>query len=280
MTTAEVTTTLLDTEAPEEALASLRALWDADAPWRELSGMAERALHGSRPAVRLYVAGYRELTRLMLEAARSSYPEAVTEADGELAIADSAGQPRRAAVAVLDEGAVSAPFSAWVNAYGPDDGLALHLLSRVREALPATNALVLPAGHAALAHWDVSDDAALLFITAVRRELTARRTPLDTIAEAFGLTDTELGQVFGVRRQAVAQWRTDGIPAARAEKVAAAASLADLLSRKLKAERLPGIARRAADAYGGLSMLDMIAADRHAELLSLVRGSFDPSVTA
>ena len=58
-------------------------------------------------------------------------------------------------------------------------------------------------------------------------------------------------------------------------KLAALASLADLLEAKLKSGRLPGIARRPADAYGGLSMLDMIAADRHDELLQSVRESFE-----
>jgi hypothetical protein len=38
---------------------------------------------------------------------------------------------------------------------------------------------------------------------------------------------------------------------------------------------LPGVARKQAHAYGGLSMLEMIAADRHEELLATVRASFD-----
>ena len=63
-------------------------------------------------------------------------------------------------------------------------------------------------------------------------------------------------------------------------KVTTVASLADLLARKLKVERIPGIARRPAAAYGGLTMLEMITADRHDELLALVRASFDPAQTA
>lgn len=103
---------------------------------------------------------------------------------------------------------------------------------------------------------------------------------LDTIQVTLGLTDTELGRLMGVRRQAVAQWRDRGVPTARAEKAAAVAAIADLLSHNLKNERIPGIARRPAEAYGGLTMLEMIERDRHLELLDKVRQSFDWASTA
>ena len=65
------------------------------------------------------------------------------------------------------------------------------------------------------------------------------------------------------------------MPAERQEKLSVLASLADLLERKLKRGRLPGIVRRPAEAYGGLSMLEMVVADRHDELLRSVRESFE-----
>jgi hypothetical protein len=105
-------------------------------------------------------------------------------------------------------------------------------------------------------------------------------TLLDEIQGAFGLTNSELGRLFGVSRQAVDQWRVRGIPGERQEKAAAVAALADLLSHQLKAERLPGIARRPARAYGGLTMLEMIQRDHHRELLSRTRASFDWAVPA
>ena len=105
-------------------------------------------------------------------------------------------------------------------------------------------------------------------------------TLLEPIAAAFELTETELGRLFGVSRQAVGQWRERGVPSARQEKVAAVASICDLLSHRLKPERIPGIARRPADVYGGLSMLEMIERDRHEELRELVRRSFDWAATA
>jgi hypothetical protein len=79
----------------------------------------------------------------------------------------------------------------------------------------------------------------------------------------------------GVTRQAIDRWLANGVPPERQEKLAAILAVADLLERKLKSGRVAGVARRPADAYGGRTMLQMIAADRHAELLASVRGSFD-----
>jgi DNA-binding XRE family transcriptional regulator len=100
-------------------------------------------------------------------------------------------------------------------------------------------------------------------------------TLLDPIADRFELSETELGRLFGVSRQAVGQWRERGIPSNRMAKVTTVAAIADLLGHQLKPERVPGVARRPADAYGGLSMLDLIERNREDELLTLIRRSFD-----
>src|SRR5262245_17382506 len=105
-------------------------------------------------------------------------------------------------------------------------------------------------------------------------------TVLDPIAEALELTETELGRLFGVSRQAVGQWRERGVPSSRMAKVTAVAAICDLLGHQLKPERIPGVARRPADAYGGLTMLELIEDDREDELLTLVRRSFDWGATA
>ena len=104
-------------------------------------------------------------------------------------------------------------------------------------------------------------------------------TLLDPIAAGLELSETELGRLFGVSRQAVGQWRERGVPSSRMAKVATVAAICDLLRHRLKPERIPGIARRRADAYGGLSMLEMIERDREDELLTLVRRSFDWAAT-
>ena len=58
------------------------------------------------------------------------------------------------------------------------------------------------------------------------------------------------------------------------------AAIADVLARRLKPARIPGIARRPAAEYGGKTMLELIAADRHDWLLDSVRRSFDYAATA
>ena len=105
-------------------------------------------------------------------------------------------------------------------------------------------------------------------------------TLLDPIAETLELTETELGRLFGVSRQAVGQWRERGVPSSRMSKVTAVAAICDLLGHRLKPERIPGIARRPADVYGGLSMLEMIERGREDELLTRIRRSFDWASTA
>jgi phage terminase Nu1 subunit (DNA packaging protein) len=112
-----------------------------------------------------------------------------------------------------------------------------------------------------------------------KRPATATRL-LDQIQATFELSNAELARLFGVRRQAVGQWRSRGLPGSRQQKAAAVAAVADLLSRRLREERIPGLSRRPAEAYGGRTMLEMIAADRHLELLDEVRRSFDWTATA
>lgn len=264
----------------ERALDELAGLRESEL-LRTLEAAVDQGLRGSRPAVRAYVQAYRGLADDVLRAAHASYPDLVVETDDGLALIDVTGVPSGAARVILEEGAARAPFSAWVTVFGTPEGLVLDLVSRVREALQAVDPLQLPPGVSAFPHWeDVDATAVLAFIRNVRRELATDGAALDTIADSFDLNDTELGQIFGVKRQAIGQWRADGVPARRAAKVATVASITDLLTRKLKADRLPGIARRPADAYGGLSMLDLIAADRHRELHESVRESFAYSTTA
>jgi hypothetical protein len=104
---------------------------------------------------------------------------------------------------------------------------------------------------------------------------TLTRDLLDPVAETLGLSETELGRLFGVSRQAIGQWRERGLPPARQDKAARVAAICDLLGHQLKPERIPGVARRPAPAYGGLSMLEMIERDRQEELYGIVLRSFD-----
>jgi DNA-binding XRE family transcriptional regulator len=105
-------------------------------------------------------------------------------------------------------------------------------------------------------------------------------TPLDHIAAVLSLTRTELARLFGVRRQALDQWEHRGLPSARQEKLATMGAIADLLAAKLKRERIPGVARRSASAYGGRSLLEAIADGDEELVLAELRDTFDWATAA
>ena len=101
-----------------------------------------------------------------------------------------------------------------------------------------------------------------------------------TVQQLFELTATDLGRMFGASRQAISSWFDRGVPAARKSKLYTVLNIGELLARKLKAGRLSAVVRRPASTYGGLSMLQMVEADRHEELLESVRESFNWAATA
>jgi transcriptional regulator with XRE-family HTH domain len=238
----------------------------------------EAALRGSDDAVGAYVRDYRRLSGCLLAEAHRMRPELVAATANGLAPVDAAGRPAPVLAAALEHAAAEAPFTAWAGRFELGDAAALDLVARVR-ALVGARTLAPPVGAPRVA---VDDLTARRFIRRVRYHLghPDDEPPLRRVMEAFGLSKTELAALFGVRRQAIDQWQRRGVPAERQEKVATLLAVADLLERKLKPGRLPGVARRPADAYGGETMLTMIAADRHRELLDSVRASFDWATAA
>jgi transcriptional regulator with XRE-family HTH domain len=105
----------------------------------------------------------------------------------------------------------------------------------------------------------------------------ARITALDEIRDAFDLSETELGSLFGITRQAVSHWRARGIPPHRSADLDRVAELAEYLGREFLADRLPQIVRTPSrdknDGLGGRTFLDVLRADgvmpiyRHLERL-------------
>jgi hypothetical protein len=261
----------------EQIRVELRGLADGRAI-DELGVHLDEALSGSDDATRRYVRDYRRLTRLLLVEARKARPDLIIDADGDPTPADAHGQPARSLVAMLHNTSAEAPFTAWRTRFDVADAVALDLTSRVR-GLIGVATLVAPAEPVRL---DVDDLLAQRFVRRVRAHLNHAddEPPLERIMGFFDLSKSDLARLFGVRRQAVDGWLAHGVPADRQEKLTTILALADLLERKLKAGRAPGVARRSADAYGGLTMLAMIAADRHAELLDTTRVSFDWSQAA
>lgn len=243
-----------------------------------LGARLEHALEGSNEATREYVRCYHVLTLRVLDEAHRVRPDVVVRtADGHLALIDVKGTPRRAPVEALETAAAEAPFGPWTAYFRLEEAVALDLASRVRQLIGLQALALASVDHGVGEVVDVDDLTARRFLRRVRFHLNHPddEHPLRRLMDAFGLSKTELGALFGVRRQAVDQWLERGVPAERQEKVQTLIALADLLERKLKPGRLAGVARRPADAYGGKTMFELIAADRHRELLELVRDSFD-----
>jgi hypothetical protein len=240
----------------------------------ELGRAAEEALQGDLRAATVYVRAYQRLTRTLLGAAAESRPDAFTiSAAGHVELQDRSGVRAGWIEAALDESAAEAPFSRWAALLGMREGVAMYALASLRALVPDSYPLDPPATDGVLA---ISNLDARRFLRGVRRYLNnADEPPLERIQEIFALNYTELGGLFGVTRQGVKDWIERGVPTGRLEKVATVAAIAELLERKLKPERIGDIARRPADAYGGLSMLDLIRQDRHRELLDITRRSFD-----
>ena len=161
-------------------------------------------------------------------------------------------------------------------------GIACWVVASFRDVLADERPLVFPRSwpHALArdvdgAKWDVFDR---LVDAIVDRQIA--RDPLDEIQAIFDLTATDLAALFGVERQAISQWRERGIPSARQAKATTVAEIARILRHRLRPASVPGVVRKSAVAYGHRSMLEMIAADDHHELLEVTRRSFDWATTA
>jgi DNA-binding XRE family transcriptional regulator len=238
-----------------------------------------RALNGEREQIRAYVDAYRDLTGRVVEAARRARPDliAVDEAGHVRVIETKARRPgaERApwVKAALEQEAISVPFGAWVGTLGAGEGTAGAVAALLRSLLRGTVTLAPPNGR--LPDWQVDERQLVRFSRAVLDELSRTQAPLDHIGDVLGLTQTQLASLFGVRRQALDQWETRGVPADRQEKLATIGEIADLLAAKLKRDRIPGVVRRAAPAYGDRSILYAIAAGDEDRVLTELRDAFD-----
>ena len=273
-----LTVTVLDAADPKAAVKAI----DAAAPGlrRRLSASMRDALQGRPAGVRRYVRAHRELTARLLAAMHEARPDLVARDDsGEYYVMYAGGRSSRAGVELLRAFAADAPFSPWVQLKGPGTGVALDLLARARALVPGVESLLLPAD-ASFPRIDDDPEALLGFTRLVAQELQAEQSDLERVQAVFGLSVTELAGLFGVTRQAASLWLVDGPPAARLPKVAGVAAVADILAHRLKPARIGGIARKPTAAYGGRSMLELIAADEHEWLLGSVRRSFDYAATA
>ncbi|HEY7477090.1 MAG TPA: helix-turn-helix domain-containing protein [Actinomycetota bacterium] len=173
-----------------------------------------------------------------------------------------------AAGPILDHVALTAPF----DPSGPVHALVsaargiiddVHVRSHAGSALPLPDALDYER-----------------FARAVLTELSGAGTGLERLLAAWQLSVTEAAELFGVSRQAVQQWLDGGVPSSRQPKLLVILQIADLLERNLEPSRIPGAVRAPAGAYRGRSFVEVIAADRHREVLDRVAASFDWAATA
>jgi hypothetical protein len=101
-----------------------------------------------------------------------------------------------------------------------------------------------------------------------------RTSSLRRILRDWDLTQTEAAATFGVSRQAVGKWLKRGVPADRLVVIADMNAATDILCHYLKPERIPAVVRRKAQKLMGLSLLEMVARGRSAEMLAATRKMF------
>jgi hypothetical protein len=213
---------------------------------REMERALPRALRGEAAAARRYAKAWRGLVRTLL-----------ASHDADAAAAD-----------VLDHVALTAPF----HPEGPLRAL-LSAASGIIEGVHASPVSSPPAPLPAPLDYE-------RFTLAVLQELSGPGSNLARLMAGWQLSVSDVARLFGVTRQAVQQWLDDGVPPARQPKLLEVLRIGDLLERNLQPSRIPAVVRSDAGAYGGRSMLELIADDRHGDLLESVERSFDWASTA
>lgn len=243
----------------------------------QLEEVVPDALKGRAESVQRYRRTYDALLHRCTEAIRDA-DLAWIDPDGRQVFAEvkrHGSGPHEFVLATF----VDAPLSRWAAALGPGRGVALVMVEALRDLAGAEPMQQPPSVRVPVE--DGRDwDQLYRYLRTAQKQALVDPDPLERIAQVLDLNETELGRLFGVTRQAIDQWRIKGVPRARQAKLATVAAIADLLDRKLKSGRVPGVVRRAAEAYGDRTMLDVIAADEYQWLLANLRDAFDWSTTA
>jgi transcriptional regulator with XRE-family HTH domain len=237
------------------------------------------ALRGEWPAVTVLVSQWHSLVGSIVESAAEELPELVKRINDGFGVMTTSHELSREPLRFLDHLISEVPFSPLIAQFGRDVGVGVIAINEVRWLLPGCPQLNLgvSAGWPDLPKGTDASRYRRLVDLAIR----SMQPPLTRVKDLLGLTNSDVADLFGVKRQAVDQWEESGeVPTARREKLANLLTVGDLLERKLSPGRLQLVARRRADAYGGITMLDMVAADRDAELRELTERAFDWSGTA
>lgn len=237
------------------------------------------ALRGEWSAVTVLVSQWHSLVGSIVESAAEELPELVKRINDGFGMVTTSHELSHEPIRYLDHLISDVPFSPLITQFGRDVGVGVIAINEVRWLLPGCPQLNLGAS----AGWpDLPEGTdASRYRRLVDLAIRSMQPPLVRVKDLFGLTNSEVAELFGVKRQAVDQWEESGeVPTARREKLVNLLSVGELLARKLSPGRLPLVARRRADVYGGITMLDMVASDRDAELRELTERAFDWSGTA
>lgn len=237
------------------------------------------ALRGEWPAVTLLVSRWRSLVDSIVESAAETLPSLVQRVNDGYGMVTTSHELSHEPIRYLDHLIGDVPFSPLIAQFGRDVGVGVIAINEVRWLLPGYPQLSLGASPGWPDLPEGTDTAR--YRRLVDLAVRSMQPPLARVKDLFGLTNSEIADLFGVTRQAVEHWEESGdLPPARREKLANVLTVGELLARKLAPGRLPLVSRRRADVYGGITMLEMVAANRDAELRDLTERSLDWSGTA
>src|ERR1700681_270456 len=223
------------------------------------------ALRGEWPAVTILVRHWHSLVDDIVKSAADELPQLVQRDNDGFGIVTASHHVSREPIHYLDHLISDVPFSPLLARFGQGVGIGVVAIDAFRMLLPGCPQLNLgmSPGWRDLPEGSDSPRFRRLVDLAIR----SMEPPLFRVKDLFGLSNSEVANLFGVKRQAVDQWEQSGeVPTARREKLANLLSVGELLERKLSPGRLPLVARRSAEAYGGITMLEMMAFDRDGEL--------------
>ncbi|MGH7723135.1 MAG: hypothetical protein ACRENL_09955 [Candidatus Dormibacteria bacterium] len=84
---------------------------------------------------------------------------------------------------------------------------------------------------------------------------------LDEIRDILGLSESEIADLFGVRRPSLTAWRSVGIPQGRRATAERLRGLARVFDRELIHSRIPEIVRTPDAWLGNRTILDVLIAE-------------------
>jgi hypothetical protein len=161
-------------------------------------------------------------------------------------------------------------MTGWVGSFGFGRGIAAFLAACARELVPLAPPIAAPSGLSAV----VAKADLMEFERRVLAALRLEDDPVVVIGRELQLNKAELGDLFGVSRQAVSEWIDKGIPSARVRDVSQVLKAVSILSRKLKPGRTSLVVRRPAPALGGRTVIEVMRDDPD-KALAAVEESFD-----